>query len=207
MRSANDLRNWLSPYGVEPSEDKITQFMKYLDLLLLWNRRMSLTSLIDAKEIVQVLFGESVAVIPMLGIRGGRLADVGSGAGFPGLPLKIMVPELKLTLIEPNLKKSVFLEEVSRRLGMANVDVARMRLNRMETQSDGYDWVTSRALAERDQILQFCGRSLCPDGKVVLWVGEEEAGKLEENRAWRWDRIHRIPKTDQRIIVAGKIVR
>jgi len=205
MITASDFRNWLSPYGVEPSDEKVTQFIKYLDLLLLWNLRMSLTSLTNAREIVQVLFGESVAAIPMLGIRGGRLADVGSGAGFPGLPMKIMVPELRITLIEPNLKKSVFLEEVARRLGLSNVDVVRTRLDRIEIQPYRYDWVTSRALAERSEILQFCLKSLCPDGKVVLWVGEEEAGKLGKNRTWRWDSIHRIPRTNQRIVMAGKI--
>jgi 16S rRNA (guanine527-N7)-methyltransferase len=198
---------WLAPYGVEPSAKQIAKLSKHLDLLMLWNRRISLTSLTDTRKIVQVLFGESLAAIPLVGIRSGRLADVGSGAGFPGLPLKILLPELAITLIEPNLKKSIFLEEVIRRLGLVDAKVSRNRLENIEIHPDTYDWVISRALAVRGEILQFSEKALSRQGKIRLWVGESEARALGENGNWQWNMFQRLPGTRNRVIMVGKLGR
>jgi 16S rRNA (guanine527-N7)-methyltransferase len=206
MTNAVDFRSWLSPYEIELSGEQVAKLLAYLDLLILWNRRMSLTSLIDAREVAQVLFGESLVAGPLLGMQGGRLADVGSGAGFPGLPLKILLPDLEVTLIEPNLKKSVFLEEVIRRLGLVGANVSRNRLE-LDIETRRLDWVTSRALAMRDEILEFSARALNQEGKVVLWVGEVEATILMKNETWQWEKAEKLPGTNNRVIVAGTLRR
>src|SRR6202165_197551 len=90
----------LAPFGVELAGEQIAAFSKYLDLLIRWNRVVSLTAVNDPEEIVERHFGESIfaaSVVPL----NGRLADVGSGAGFPGVPLKILDPQLEALLLEP----------------------------------------------------------------------------------------------------------
>jgi 16S rRNA (guanine527-N7)-methyltransferase len=205
MTTAADFRNWLSPYVSELPDEQVAKLLTYLDMLLLWNRRMSLTSLIDAREIAQVLVGESVVAAARFGINNGRLADVGSGAGFPGLPLKILSPALEVTLIEPNSRKAVFLEEVIRRLGLVNAEVSHKRLEKLDIESESLDWVTSRGLAVRDEILEFSARALKRRGKVVLWGSEGEATILRKNEAWQWEKAEKLPGTDNRVILAATL--
>src|SRR5207244_13631657 len=113
------------PCQVGGSDAQIEGIRKYMDLLLLWNHKVSLTSIVDPGEILARHFGESMFAAAKFSILKGRLADVGSGAGFPGLALKIIRPELHVTLIEANAKKSAFLAEVVRDLGLIGVDVLR----------------------------------------------------------------------------------
>jgi 16S rRNA (guanine527-N7)-methyltransferase len=199
-----DLRNWLAPYQVEPSKHQVEMVSEYLNLLILWNRRMPLTSLQDTREIVEILFGESLAAITMLGIQNGRLADVGSGAGFPGLALKMFLPNLEVTLIEPNLKKSIFLEEIIRRMGLARAKVVQSRLEEINANTDSYDWIVSRALAEREGILRFGAKALKLGGRVGLWVGESDARSLQDGKEWQWEVVGTLPGTKSRMIISGK---
>ena len=103
---------------------QIEQIAAYIELLLRWNRRMNLTAVRQPERIVTRHFGESLFLAGHVGLtRGWKVVDVGSGAGFPGLPLKIYAPEIALTLIESNNKKATFLREVVRTLGLAEADV------------------------------------------------------------------------------------
>lgn len=215
--TASDLRAWLAPYGANPSNHQLDQLAQYLNLLLLWNRRVALTSLTSPREIVDVLFGESLAIAPFLDPLTSRLADIGSGAGFPGLPLRILFPQLDVTLIEPALKKSVFLDEVIRRLALTGVTVSRSRVEQLDPSANTsskpanpahtdrpiYDWITSRALAARPQILEFAFRSLTPAGHVALWVGESEAEVLRKEPNWLWRDPVLLPNTKRRLILIG----
>jgi 16S rRNA (guanine527-N7)-methyltransferase len=222
-----DLRTWLAPYGANPSNHQLNQLAQYLDILLLWNRRVALTSLNNPREIVETLFGQSLAIAPFLDPPTGRLADIGSGAGFPGLPLKILFPQLHVTLIEPALKKSIFLEEIIRRLALTAITVSRSRLEQLELPPDvltagthnsgmpgrpefpsnrdcvAYDWITSRALAARPQILQFASRSLAQTGHVALWVTESEVAILQKEPHWLWSSSLPLPLTHRRLILIG----
>ncbi len=112
------------------SSAQIRLISMYIDLLLRWNDRVNLTAIRAPEEIVTRHFGESIfaarQLFPLPGVEAGATAhviDVGSGAGFPGLPAKVWAPHLRLTLIESNQKKATFLREVVRHLGLANVDV------------------------------------------------------------------------------------
>lgn len=107
---------------LEVTRGQQDQFLTYLDLLLQWNRRMNLSALRSPAEIIVRHFLESLLLLPHLP-ETGRLLDIGSGAGFPGLPLKIARPDLTIDLAEATAKKSSFLKEAVRRLGLSGITV------------------------------------------------------------------------------------
>jgi 16S rRNA (guanine527-N7)-methyltransferase len=123
---------------------------KYISVLLRWNKKIALTAITDPLDIVRFHFGESMFGAPAVPIRKGRLADVGTGAGFPGLPLKLLVPSLDLVLIESNAKKASFLSECIRELNLTGVDVYRGRVEEIEPKDPGkVSWLREDRL--------FCG--------------------------------------------------
>src|SRR5215467_11315416 len=100
--SERQISEILTTYGVAVNSQLCTQVREYVALLLAWNRQISLTAIRNAGEIVRFHFGESLFALKAVPVENGRLADVGSGAGFPGLPLAMACSSLDLTLIEPN---------------------------------------------------------------------------------------------------------
>ena len=124
--SLSDLRiaEILSVYGIATSPALAGAIRTYISMLVRWNSRISLTTVVDPVEILKFHFGESLFAISKVPISFGRLADVGSGAGFPGLPLGIFLPDLEVVLIESNVKKAAFLSEVIRELKADNVTSA-----------------------------------------------------------------------------------
>src|SRR5579864_8581785 len=102
----------LKLYGVLPTPELAAGIRNYIELLLKWNKTVSLTTVTNVDQILAFHFGESLFALPMLPVEKSRLADVGSGAGFPGIPLAMARPSLNVTLIDPNAKKVAFLHEV-----------------------------------------------------------------------------------------------
>ena len=100
-----------------PASELCERIRTYISLLLRWNQSISLTTVTNSDEILRFHFGESLFAASAFSLENGRLADVGSGAGFPGLPLAMLLPDLNVTLIESNAKKFTFLSEVVRELG------------------------------------------------------------------------------------------
>src|SRR5579863_3865218 len=147
-RLAELLRPFLA--GTQPSPELLEQLQAYLDLLLRWNTRVNLTSVRDPEQIVTRHFGESLFAAKVLAQHSvaehaGSLADVGSGAGFPGFPIKLLMPELALTLIESQNKKATFLREVARELALQGVTVF---CGRAEEWNGAADIVTLRAVEQ-----------------------------------------------------------
>ena len=159
--SAFEISNALEPYGatIEPATaDKIRA---YITLLLKWNRSISLTTVTDPAEIIKFHFGESVFAASALKFAESRLADVGAGAGFPGLPLALAVPGLDVTLIESNTKKCAFLSEVVRELKIPNATVFRGRMEEFPPGSANFDFITARALGQFDDLLKWSLSAPC----------------------------------------------
>src|SRR5438552_18916429 len=117
----------LAPFITHLSEDQLQQISTYLDLLLKWNARINLTSVRDPEEILSRHFGESFFLAEHLFSDEPIIFDLGSGAGFPGLPLAIYAPQAKITLLESQNKKATFLKEVARALTLTNVNVFSSR--------------------------------------------------------------------------------
>jgi 16S rRNA (guanine527-N7)-methyltransferase len=161
------------------SETDIGRFQTYLDTLLLWRSRLSLTTARTALEIVRAHVVDSLAVAPFVK-PGFRVADLGSGAGFPGLPLAIVCPESAVRLIEAKRKKANFLREVVRRAQLANVEIIEERAEHLAGNHLGaYDIAVSRAVWPLGPFLGICERLLRSGGLAIAMKGPktlEEAG-------------------------------
>src|SRR5882724_5466284 len=159
-------------------ETLVSQFSIYLELLLRWNARTNLTAVRVREEIVTRHFGESLFAARKIFPAGNSsltlatsLGDVGSGAGFPGLPIKLWAPRLQVTLIEAQQKKATFLREVVRAMGLTGVEV---RSGRAELVTESFDVVTLRAVERFDQAAVAAAGLVRPAGRLCLLIGEDQ---------------------------------
>ena len=202
--SKDQVTGALAPFGIHLSDGQIDQVREYVKLLVKWNRMMSLTAVSDPVEIVSRHFGESLFVTTLLPMERGRLADLGSGAGFPGLALKIMKPGLEIKLIESNKKKSAFLSEAVRILDLTGVEVMAVRFEEIRPEMDFADFVTARALGGFPNLLRWARMALSPRGHILLWVGGEDISGITNSKGWIWNLPARIPESLRRYILIGR---
>lgn len=196
------LEEYLSPIP-DHIEDQV---WKYMNLLELWGRRMPLTSVRGEEEVVRFHFGESIFALSLMGeLSNGRLADVGSGAGFPGLALKLAAPQLDVLLIEPNKKKNAFMHEVIRRLSMNGAEVVSSAFGSARIEQASLSFVTCRGLGRHEVVLEWAKEKLCPGGSVLLWLGREDSMEIVRDDSWGWDKPVLIPPTEGRFILKGTL--
>lgn len=201
--SAAQIRAALESFDLTVSDQLCGQIQVYVELLLRWNRRISLTAINSPEEIVKTHFAESLLATKAFGEMRGRLADVGTGAGFPGLPLRMYVPDLRLTLIEPNAKKCAFLAEVARTLELTNIEIIQRRYEDVRTPDPPFDFVTARALGQFQEFLDWAETVLAPQGNVMVWTGPDGKLELERKKSWKWRPQYVIPGTKHRLILVG----
>ena len=196
----------LRPFGAGVSELQVSQIQQYVRLLVKWNKTICLTTVVNPVEIVARHFGEALFAKRLFPVENGRLADVGSGAGFPGLALKIFCPNLHVTLIESNKKKAAFLAEVIRTLDLKDVSADSKRFEEIPVPDLRFDFVTARALGGFPNLLRWARRVLSPEGQLVLWVGGEDRAGLTNIKGWYWNPPQLIPESQRRFIMAGRYV-
>lgn len=201
--SKDTIEAALKPYGITASALLCDQITTYIDLLLRWNKRTSLTTVTDPGEILRFHFGESLIAAAAVPIRDGRLADVGSGAGFPAVPIRMVFSNLSVILIESNQKKATFLAEVLRELQLKNVEVRRSRMEDASFQDGAVDYVSARAVRIDDGFLNWSCQSLNSSGSLVLWLGEGDAANVSGKPGWKWMDLIRIPGSERRVILRG----
>jgi 16S rRNA (guanine(527)-N(7))-methyltransferase RsmG len=155
-----------APYG-ELSEIQLTQLEEHYISLAKWNQRLNLTRIQSLTESVQFHYCESLFLGRFLPQGSQRIVDVGSGGGFPGIPVAILRPECEVTLVESHQRKSVFLRESARQL--KNVRVLALRAEDVE---NTFDWLISRAVAPSDVL------ELRLAGSIALLIGDDDASKL-----------------------------
>jgi len=199
----DQIRDALIPYGFRPDSAQCQAISCYIALLLKWNKTISLTTVVDPMEILRFHFGESLYAAVCVPILKGRLADLGSGAGFPGLPLRLAVPDLSLTMIESNSRKSAFLREIVLELSLPRVEVVRERMENVPTDGATFDFIAARALGNHANTLRWARDRLAPSGKVVLWLGQGDAEEISSDPLWKWVAPAQIPGSDRRFILAG----
>ena len=181
MNPEDMLREGAAGLGVELSPDMLGLFMRYLSELKVWNRKINLTSLRDDRDIVIGHFLDSLSALRFMpGTE--RLLDIGSGAGFPGIPIKIVSPSLDVTLIDSSHKKTVFMREIVRVLGFQGVDVV---WGRAEDEGNGimrrsFDRVITRAVGSIPDILQLSEPYLAAGGRIILMRGQRGGEEWEE---------------------------
>jgi 16S rRNA (guanine527-N7)-methyltransferase len=204
-----EIRRLLSPFGLELEPRQIQQVTTWTDLLIRWNAKINLTTITTPAEIITRHFAESMYVSKFLALQG-RLLDVGSGAGFPGLALEITNPDLHVVLLEPVGKKRAFLKEVVRACGFESVEVRGERIEEYCGEHGGeFDVVTARALGSFESTLPAMVRCLPACGELCLWLTQSEArSQLEQNSRFagpvRWFEPIRVPVSRDREIWHGR---
>jgi len=164
--------------------------LDYLRLLLRWNRAYNLTAIRDPQQMVHRHLLDSLTLVPY--IRAKTLADLGSGAGLPGIPLALACPQLRVTLVESNGKKVRFLREVVRQLTLTHVEVAHSRIEAF-TQGPHYSQITARALASLADIVQAGGHLLLPQGQFLAMKGVHPTAEINAlPQGWQVKAVHRL---------------
>jgi len=216
--------------GEEPAVLSATQLQHistYIDILQRWNARINLTAIRNEEEIVTRHFGESLfaarylfppasSVFPVTSVVKGfdsandqrlttndRVADVGSGAGFPGLPIKLWAPEISLTLIESNQKKAAFLREVARALTLTHINIQNVRAEDLDPDQT-FDLVTLRAVERFAAILPTAAKLVAPGGRLALLIGSsqvKEAQTILPELSWQPEIA--IPGSKARTMLVG----
>jgi 16S rRNA (guanine527-N7)-methyltransferase len=196
------LRAPIAAHQASPSEAKagersavlspaqLQDISTYIDILLRWNARINLTAIRDPEAIVTRHFGESLFAARHLVPRSSSVAsvssvvnafetvaDVGSGAGFPGLPIKLWAPHLSLTLIESNHKKAAFLREVTRALRLTDVNIQNQRAE--DLTGNRFDVVTLRAVERFKTALPIAAALVAPAGRLCLLIGASQQAQAQ----------------------------
>ena len=200
------VENILGQYGIV-CEGRVAERVRvYLGLLEKWNRKVNLTGFRDRMRVLRELFAESFLASPLLKKDDGPLLDVGSGAGFPGMALKVYRPELEVYLLEPRRKRASFLDTVRRELALAGVRVVCKRLE--ECQPTDFAvlprTVTLRGVGAIGEKLAWCDRLTRGWGKAVLFTSRPVWQKEIQGVAGvEWSVPIKVPWSKQRLVVSG----
>jgi len=149
----------LSELNIEISNNQIELFDRYYELLICWNNKFNLTSITDKEDVIVKHFVDSTALLKYVDLSGCTLLDVGSGAGFPGIPLKIMCNSCSVVLLDSLNKRIGFLNEVIKDLGLSGINAVHGRaedLARDQAYREKFDYVTSRAVASLSILSEYC---------------------------------------------------
>jgi 16S rRNA (guanine527-N7)-methyltransferase len=172
-RLAGRLADGLAAMHLPLSDTAQARLLAFLELLTRWNRTYNLTAVREPLEMVSRHLLDSLAALPF--VHGSTLADLGSGAGLPGIPLAISRPDLAVTLVESNGKKARFLREVARTLPLANVTIEQARV---QDTTGHFDCVTARAFASLADMLTWGGHLLADEGRWLALKGHIDPAEL-----------------------------
>lgn len=215
LEFSNDLIEKVNSIGIEISQKQAEQFYKYMELLLEWNEKMNLTAITDPEEVILKHFIDSLTIIPYLK-EADTVLDIGTGAGFPGIPLKILEENKKFTLLDSLNKRIIFLQTVINELELKNIQAIHGRAEEfVSKEREASDIVTSRAVARLNVLLEYMlpfvkvgGRCICMKS---FEIEEElkEAKKSIEILGGEIEKIDEItlPNTDikRKIVIIKKV--
>lgn len=179
------LATTTAAWGLGLSQRQLDQFAIYVTELRRWNEQVNLTAISDDREIIIRHFLDSLRCALSWGTAPNNLVDVGAGAGFPGLPLKILRPELSLTLVESVEKKAAFLRHIAAELDLSDVNIIVGRAEtagRSETHRERYDLAVARAVAELRVLAEYCLPFCRVSGRFLAPKGGQIADELAEAR-------------------------
>ena len=176
----------LKKQGIELGERQLEQFETYYTLLVEWNEKMNLTGITEREQVYEKHFYDSLTLAFYVDMKKvGNLADIGSGAGFPGVPLKIVFPHLKLCIIDSLNKRITFLKAVSEGLGLKGAEFLHGRAEdwgHKHGYRDAFDLVTARAVARLAVLNEFCLPFVKPEGTFAAMKGTDPAEEIAESK-------------------------
>ena len=183
-QSIGQLTKGLETWGLSLDSCQTEQFLKYYELLISWNEKMNLTAITDFQEVLVKHFLDSLSLCQVITLTGHEtLADIGTGAGFPGIPLKILYPELSVTLIDSLNKRVTFLNEVITQLGLEKIKAVHGRsedLAKREEYRESFDLCVSRAVANLSTLSEYCLPFVKVGGSFVSYKGSQGTEELEQ---------------------------
>ena len=185
--------------------NQVQQVSAYLELLMHWNARINLTAVRDPAEILTRHFGESFLLASLLSEAASArdAVDIGSGAGFPGIPFKLLLPEPHVTLVESQNKKATFLKEVIRKLTLINIDVFTGRAENFQQQAE---IVMLRAVEQFQRVLPVAHNLVRRPGLIALLIGSGQIPAAQETLPnVGWEAPVPIPQSRERAVLLGRI--
>ena len=202
----------LSDLGFETREDAVIRLSSYLDLVVRWNKRINLVSRKDINRLLERHLFDSLSIERF--IKGDRALDIGSGGGFPGIPLAICRPDLHFTLLDRSARRVRFLQVVQAELGLQNVDCVCQNLPGSGSMNNTYDVAFARAVSDPSTIWRLSEQLLKNNGRLIFFlstrlVNSDRKRELQENRlegiSWQMREVH-VPnlKNSHKILVMDK---
>lgn len=173
----NKLQQGLAVLGLDHGDDNVEMLLNFIRLIVKWNKAYNLTAVRDPEEMVGMHILDSLAILPYL--RPSRVADIGTGAGLPGIPLAIYCPDCHFTLVDSNSKKTRFVQQAVLELGLKNVEVVHSRVELLKPRSL-FSTVIMRAFASMPDILKLTGHLLDEDGLLLAMKGQTPSQELAE---------------------------
>lgn len=188
-------------HGLEISEAEARRCGDYLGLLERWAARFNLVSARSREEVVERHLVDSFSPLRVMG-ESRSLADVGSGAGFPGVPIAIARPAMRVVLIEPRRHRANFLREVARRLALENVSIEERRAEELGEDGASFEALTGRAIRFHD-LVAFAGRLLVPGGRLIAMAKRSDAERLTAE-GYELDRsvAYRLRDAEEHVVVS-----
>ncbi len=189
--SRDVLVTGLADLGVSATERQIDLLLAFVRLIEKWNKTYNLTAIRNREEMLRLHILDSLAVLPF--ISGENIIDVGTGAGLPGIPLAIFMPDVQFTLLDSNAKKTRFVQQAVLELKLENVEVVHSRVEQLKRAGE-FDAVLSRAFASLHDIMQWTDYLLQAEGVLIAMKGQVPVAELEQ-----LDRIYLV----ESIVVPG----
>lgn len=170
------LVSGIAALNVSVTDQKIEQLLRFIKLIEKWNKAYNLTAIRDREEMARLHILDSLAILPY--IEGTRVIDIGTGAGLPGIPLAICLPEIHFTLLDSNAKKTRFVQQVVLELRLKNVQVLHSRVENYHPEK-AYDAVLTRAFASLSDIVKLTSHLLAKKGVLLAMKGQNLDAELE----------------------------
>lgn len=177
----NQFINALKEKGIELTENQLNQFERYYELLVEWNEKMNLTAITEKKDVYLKHFYDSVTISFDFDLNDQSICDIGAGAGFPSIPLKIVFPNLKVTIVDSLTKRITFLNHLKKELGLENVTAISARAEEYAIDHrESFDIVTARAVARLNILDELCLPLVKKDGYFITLKGRQGQEELSE---------------------------
>ena len=175
----NLLEGGCSHLGVDLVDNQVDKFIELTDLLIRWNKKINLTSITKPEEVITKHILDSLSLLPH--VHGNKVLDVGTGAGFPGVPLALMLPEVEFTLLDSNNKKITFIKHVAAKLGLTNLSATHSRIQDLKA-TQPFTSITARAFADLNDLLKWLPNVYDANTQILAMKGKMPESEIESLR-------------------------